>query len=245
MLALLAVVLAAAPAPPARLACLARYYALAPVQIDGGWAGQLPDGTLLPWNDGRTKSPEERGLAPDLHDLFAEPYPRGAIRPITTVDSDPGRIRVDALFFATYGASAKEIEAKLVPIDFLGERIRVHRKIAPRFLAVARRLAPLVKQNPSLQPFLRKLGGTFNWRHIAGLDKFSAHSFGISLDLNVARSAYWRWAKPAEPVTWRNRLPQAVVDAFEAEGFIWGGRWYHYDTMHFEYRPELVEPDCE
>jgi hypothetical protein len=26
---------------------------------------------------------------------------------------------------------------------------------------------------------------------------------------------------------------------FEAERFIWGGKWYHYDTMHFEYRPEL------
>lgn len=22
--------------------------------------------------------------------------------------------------------------------------------------------------------------------------------------------------------------------------WIWGGRWYHYDTMHFEYRPEIV-----
>ncbi|MDD5211432.1 MAG: M15 family metallopeptidase, partial [Sulfuricurvum sp.] len=27
-------------------------------------------------------------------------------------------------------------------------------------------------------------------------------------------------------------------------GFIWGGRWYHYDTMHFEYRPELLAPSC-
>ncbi|NUM57423.1 MAG: M15 family metallopeptidase, partial [Bdellovibrionaceae bacterium] len=26
---------------------------------------------------------------------------------------------------------------------------------------------------------------------------------------------------------------------FESEGFIWGGKWNHYDTMHFEYRPEL------
>ena len=34
------------------------------------------------------------------------------------------------------------------------------------------------------------------------------------------------------------------VDAFEAEGFIWGGRWLHYDTMHFEYRPELLDADC-
>ncbi|MDP3291618.1 MAG: M15 family metallopeptidase, partial [Sulfuricurvum sp.] len=27
-------------------------------------------------------------------------------------------------------------------------------------------------------------------------------------------------------------------------GFIWGGRWYHYDTMHFEYRPELLASSC-
>src|SRR5262245_1812136 len=27
---------------------------------------------------------------------------------------------------------------------------------------------------------------------------------------------------------------------FEKYGFIWGGHWYHYDTMHFEYRPELL-----
>ncbi|MDD9945395.1 MAG: M15 family metallopeptidase [Myxococcales bacterium] len=35
-------------------------------------------------------------------------------------------------------------------------------------------------------------------------------------------------------------MPADVVQAFERHGFIWGGRWYHYDTMHFEYRPELL-----
>ena len=44
---------------------------------------------------------------------------------------------------------------------------------------------------------------------------------------------------------WKNRIPQEIVDAFEAEGFIWGGRWAHYDTMHFEYRPELTSPLCQ
>ena len=38
-------------------------------------------------------------------------------------------------------------------------------------------------------------------------------------------------------------VPLPVVEAFEAEGFIWGGKWYHYDTMHFEYRPELMTLD--
>jgi hypothetical protein len=32
------------------------------------------------------------------------------------------------------------------------------------------------------------------------------------------------------------------VEVFERHGFIWGGKWNHYDTMHFEYRPELLPP---
>jgi D-alanyl-D-alanine carboxypeptidase len=27
---------------------------------------------------------------------------------------------------------------------------------------------------------------------------------------------------------------------FEQHGFVWGGKWRHHDTMHFEYRPELI-----
>ncbi len=32
---------------------------------------------------------------------------------------------------------------------------------------------------------------------------------------------------------------QVLIDGFESEGFIWGGKWLYSDTMHFEYRPEL------
>jgi hypothetical protein len=38
----------------------------------------------------------------------------------------------------------------------------------------------------------------------------------------------------------RNRIPWEIVEIFEKYGFIWGGKWYHCDTMHFEYRPELL-----
>ena len=41
--------------------------------------------------------------------------------------------------------------------------------------------------------------------------------------------------------SFKNKIPKEVVDIFERYGFIWGGRWYHYDTMHFEYRPELFD----
>ena len=35
-------------------------------------------------------------------------------------------------------------------------------------------------------------------------------------------------------------FPLEIVEIFERHGFIWGGRWKHYDTMHFEFRPELL-----
>ncbi len=38
-----------------------------------------------------------------------------------------------------------------------------------------------------------------------------------------------------------NRTPREIMDIFEKYGFIWGGYWYHYDTMHFEYRPEILK----
>jgi hypothetical protein len=36
-----------------------------------------------------------------------------------------------------------------------------------------------------------------------------------------------------------HQVPWQVVKAFEEEGFIWGGKWNHFDCMHFEYRPEF------
>ena len=63
------------------------------------------------------------------------------------------------------------------------------------------------------------------------------HSFGIAFDINPDYSAYWLWGG-SERHRWV--LPVAIVREFEKEGFIWGGYWYHFDTMHFEYRPELL-----
>ena len=34
--------------------------------------------------------------------------------------------------------------------------------------------------------------------------------------------------------------PWEIVLIFEKYGFIWGGKWHHYDTVHFEYRPEML-----
>jgi hypothetical protein len=93
-----------------------------------------------------------------------------------------------------------------------------------------------------LPPVLQGFGGTFNWRAIGGTERRSAHAFGIALDLNPQAADFWRWSRQR---AWKHPVPPAVVAAFEAEGFIWGGRWYHFDTMHFEYRPEMRDAACD
>jgi hypothetical protein len=65
------------------------------------------------------------------------------------------------------------------------------------------------------------------------------HAYGIAIDIATSRSDYWRWAG-GETAPYRNRIPAEIVAIFERHGFIWGGRWSHFDTMHFEYRPELI-----
>jgi hypothetical protein len=67
------------------------------------------------------------------------------------------------------------------------------------------------------------------------------HAYGAAIDINTRFADYWRWVSDDRtPIRWRNRVPIQIVRIFEKHGFIWGGYWYHFDTMHFEYRPELL-----
>ena len=223
--------------PPAPLQCVEKYYGARAVEKDGAWFADLGGGRLHPYDDHREKNFDAQLDAPDLKDMFAQPYRKGPIRPVTVENDDPGRIRVDALFQLAYP------NASLQKGTFLGRPVRVQAKIAPALARVEQRLDKAIAADPSLRKFLTKLGGTFNARTIAGTSRTSAHSYGVALDIDPSASDYWRWQKQG-PLRWVNRVPQTIVDAFEAEGFIWGGRWYHFDTMHFEYRPELLDESC-
>ena len=104
--------------------------------------------------------------------------------------------------------------------------------VADHLAAVARDL-----DAPELRRFVWPIGGTYSCRPVADTGAPSMHSYGAAIDINVAVSDYWLWRRGA---AWHNRIPPEIVAAFERHGFIWGGRWSHYDTMHFEYRPELL-----
>jgi hypothetical protein len=196
------------------------------------------DGTSTLYDDGRHKSFEEALNHPDPEDMFRYPYPRGSsgYNRTPAKNFDPGRIRYEPLFRKMYGQSSRQVRRHLTTVDWFGYKVRVTtvNGVASHLRAVARDLA----RNPSLRKYLTPPGGGFYWRYIAGTKRLSVHSFGAAIDINVKYSAYWRWNKGA--YRYRNQIPLEIVKAFERHGFIWGGKWYHYDTMHFEYRPELL-----
>lgn len=232
------------PAIPNGLACLAKYYVGQAETAGAGFALKLPDGTSLVWDDGQTKTYDQMLETPDLQDTLSMPYKPGTIVPVNTVNDDPGRVRSDVMFKAAFGATAAAVEGKLVDVMFVGQKVKFHPKAAAALAKVSTRLEAAIAQNAALSKYVTgTLGGTYEWRPIANTTRMSAHSYGIAIDIIVAYSNYWEWEKPN--IVWKNKIPQAIVDAFEAEGFAWGGRWYHYDTMHFEYRPELFDPACK
>jgi hypothetical protein len=66
------------------------------------------------------------------------------------------------------------------------------------------------------------------------------HAYGAAMDINAKYADYWRWSQNPVNPAWRSQIPIEIVRVFEKHGFIWGGYWHHFDTMHFEYRPELL-----
>ena len=207
----------------------------------------LTDGTKLLWDDGiRNKSPQQLLENPDIEDIFSQSYPKGAMQISPQKNNDPGRIRNEAFFKKLYGDNRSSINKNLVQITWcpklVGQKIRVTRLngVAQQLMKVSKEL----DEHPELKKYLTNIGGTFNWRYINGTKRLSTHSFGTTIDINTTYSDYWEWACKCTnedvKVIYRNRIPQAIIDAFERHGFIWGGKWYHYDTMHFEYRPELL-----
>jgi hypothetical protein len=212
------------------------------------------EGNALVWRDGKrmiiddgrgAKTPAARIEAPDLKDMLAQPYPVGAAAP-PAPGVDPGRARNGEFFNAMYGDCRRdEVRKNLVPVVWLakkwGKTLEVTRVngVAERLAAVS---AELDRLPARFDVHLLPPAGTYNCRVIAGTDRVSAHGHAIAIDIALDRAHYWRNAGKAAggAVTYRNEIPAEIVRIFEKHGFIWGGRWYHYDTMHFEYRPELL-----
>ena len=217
---------------------------------------RIEDGVLI-WRDGtRMALDDDKGEkafddwlnAPDIEDMLAVAYPLGEAPP-PAKDVDPGRARNEAFFNKVYGDCRKgEVAKNLVSVVWLpgkaGQRV-VFNKVngaAAALELVSRELDQLPER---FNVYLYPSGGTYNCRVIAGTSRLSAHAHAIAIDIALRHTDYWRNAKPSKDgaYAYKNKIPMDIVRIFEKHGFIWGGKWHHYDTMHFEFRPELLGKD--
>lgn len=212
----------------------------------------------------------------DVSSVMMYPYLPGPVPlPETRQNWDPGRLRVEPLFKSSFGSNEENVRGNLVPVMFLGQTIKFQRRLgaaaalgkagqeleaeAARDPALAKFLAPFFTKKTDLRFY------GFYWRNVKGTTRLSSHSFGTAIDLLVDTPyQYWLWDEqkihPEKAAQGENAYrddhyipagaPQfnaKVVEIMERNGFVWGGKWNHYDTMHFEYRPEFfagLEINC-
>ncbi len=210
------------------------------------------EGDTLVWRDGARMPIGASDPARDFEtmlrsatiaDQLRQDYAIGPPQGPPPRDHSPGRLRNTAFFERMYGdCRAGGVAPRLRSVTWM-PRTRPQALPVTMVNDVATRLERVIAALEALpdrfKAYLVPAAGSFACRAVADTGQPSVHSYGAAIDIGVAQSDYWVWSRRRGDFPHRNRIPFAVVEPFEAERFIWGGKWYHYDTMHFEYRPEL------
>ena len=148
-------------------------------------------------------------------------------------------------------STREQAEKNIVVVNFLGKQAKIHSLIQEKLVNVETQIREEIKDDPQIQTWINNLEPIegYNWRNIADTQSRSLHSYGIAIDLLPKKlgrqQTYWLWTSQYRDDWWnvsyneRYHPPAAVIRAFESNGFIWGGKWPLFDTMHFEYRPEV------
>ncbi|MCT4617975.1 MAG: M15 family metallopeptidase [Marinisporobacter sp.] len=202
----------------------------------------MKSGKKILYDDKEKKNDQQKLQNPDLQDMMEQIYPLAPSQCLMEKGCDPGRIRVYPLLKEVYGGSKSQIESNL-------KNLRIGHKYYPfnqnnkarEFLKKALGESLLLAQEKQkLYAFIVPPSGTFNYRLIAGTNRLSPHSFGTAIDLKRDKRDYWKWTSREEGEKRLKIYPREIVQIFEKNNFIWGGKWAHFDILHFEYRPELI-----
>lgn len=194
-------------------------------------------GERLLYDDGIAKTPQEMLRNGDIEDAMRRPYPLEPARPDPALGGEPGRVRSYPLLRALYGTDRPSVERGLETGKLGASPVRLAAPAAAALRRVDAALSELEAED-GLTGLFSPVYGYF-WRPIAKTDRLSPHSFGIAVDLNPKKCPYWQWST-LRPHPLQKTFSPALTAIFEENGFIWGGKWAHYDIMHFEYRPELI-----
>lgn len=202
----------------------------------------MASGEKIVYDDLKIKNFGEKLSNADIQDMMALDYPLHSIDTLMDENCDPGRIRCYPFLHAVYGGSQRDIEGSLKSVD-LGAGcypFNENNGAANALAAVFSDLSGLLKSEPEVYGFVYPLSGTYNYRVIAGTGQLSPHAFAIAIDLKRDDCDYWQWANKEQGQGRLDEYPPSLVALFESHSFIWGGKWAHFDFLHFEYRPALI-----
>ena len=194
------------------------------------------------YDDKKVKKIEEKLNNPDLQDMLEQAYPLEAVAKLMDKNFDPGRARVYELIREVYGNSRQQVEKNLTTVNtnYGSFQFNKQNKAAQSLKAAFTELRAMAQTNKKISAFLAPCSGTYNYRVIAGTGRLSPHSFGTAIDLARDSRYYWKWATPEQGEKRLLSYSKEVVEVFEKHNFIWGGKWGHFDILHFEYRPEII-----
>ncbi len=209
---------------------------------DDGIFVKTSSGDEILYDDHQDKTFDQKLGGADLQDMLEQPYPLDPISTLMPEGMDPGRFRCHAFFEAIYGRDKSAVQENLTSVRWGDVNVPFNALAgaAESLAEVSGRITSLAADDPDIRSIAYPSAGTFNYRLVAGTDYLSFHAYGIAIDLNSHEQDYWRWANAVDGQARLAAYPAALVIAFEESGFIWGGKWHHFDIMHYEYRPELI-----
>lgn len=202
----------------------------------------MKSGKKLLYDDKSRKTVQEKLANSDLQDTLEQIYPLTSVNSIMEENFDPGRFRCYGLLSEVYGSSKQAIESNLTSISgsYGNYQFNSNNNAAASLKSVMKELIPISQKNQNVRRCLFPCSGTFNYRVISGTNRLSPHSFGIAIDLASDKRDYWKWATKEAGGKRLASYPNELVEVFENNGFVWGGKWSHFDILHFEYRPEIL-----
>jgi hypothetical protein len=228
------------------LLCLFMAYPENVIDIEGDVNNKvfvvMKSGKKVLYDDKRKKGPEEKLTNPDIQDMLEQRYPLETTGKLMDKNFDPGRSRSYELLTEVYGGSQGAINKNLknVRFGYHNYQFNQNNRAAESLKAVSKEIGPLIQSKGNISGYVFPSSGTFNYRKISGTNRLSPHSFGIAIDLVRNRRDYWKWVTPEEGEKRLAVYPKELVEVFERNNFIWGGKWWHFDILHFEYRPEII-----
>ncbi|MCR1950924.1 MULTISPECIES: M15 family metallopeptidase [unclassified Clostridium] len=193
------------------------------------------------YDDKKEKCKDMKTANADLQDTLEDIYPLESIS--TVIDGmDPGRGRAYSFLNSIYGSNQNQIEKNLSSFSTSCGNVMFNKnaKAGESLKKALNEARELSKTDNKVNNYIFPISGGYNYRVIQDTGRLSPHAYGIAIDLSRNDADYWKWVDKTKGSKRIEGYPKELVKVFEENGFVWGGKWEHFDILHFEYRPEII-----